>query len=1082
MHVSRVSAVALVCAGMALHAQTAQISGRVTDGSGAVVPATSITVTNAATNIARSTQTNTDGYYAVPLLPPGAYRLNVEQQGFRPITRSGITLEVDQRAELNFTLEIGAASEKVEVTADAVRLNTVEASQGQVIENRRIVDMPLNGRDYGQLALLSGGTVQSASGSRYGGFSSGGMRVTQNNFMIDGIDNNPTDLAGAQRRSEMVQPSIDAIQEFKVQTNSYAAEFGRSMGSVVNVSLKSGTNNLHGTAFEFLRNEKLDAKNFFDLPSRPKPPFKRNQYGLSLGGPVWVPKIFNGRNRVFFFGDFESGKVRESTTTTSTIPTARMRTGDFGDLLTLANRPIADPVSRAPFPQNAIPASRLDPVARTLVQLYPPPQNGALNANYLVNAPVINDTLRWDFKTDVQVTNKDNVNWRLSKMNTDTPAVLPLPAPAYGGGVLDSLTEGYNTGSTWNHLWSSNLIMSVRAGWNFALFKRDNPASTNGELFNRKYGIKGGNDAIPGGFTQMGITGYRALGIGVNNPVDRDSQNRQLGGDLTWIKGKHTLKAGANRIWSQNNIYNIRSEIGAYTFNNRFTSDGLADFLLGMASAYSWSSRIQVDLRSSNTGLYLQDDWKVTPRLTVNLGMRYELLLPFIDKYDRIGIFDNYTNPNVPRLIYGGADGKNRYNRAMFATDTDNFMPRIGFAYKLGSKTVVRSGYGIFFNSLEPLGDGEYLIGNPPNAFGIALASSATVPAVLLKDGPPPGSFDLRRAVGLTFVAYERKPSIGYGQQWNFNIQREIAKDWLLEVAYTGSKGTHLLMRYEDNYSPPGPGNLNDKRRYKSIELPGTGIVTSPLGPLFGYHNNSNSNYHAMIAKIEKRFSNGFTLLSSYSWSKTIGDTCGNAAAGDVAGCGYQDVRNLRAERSVDNQDIPHRFVASGIYELPYGRGKYFGGTAHPALNAILGNWSAGSIVTWAAGEPYSITVPGNPANTGDRTIVNRPNLVGQPYALNRTLDRDFNTAAFASNAQYQLGNLGRNTMRNRPDFNWDFSLLKDFRFGDRVRTQFRAEAFHASNTPRFNQPGQSWGTTGFGTITGAETPRNLQLGLKLIW
>lgn len=399
MRLSRIFAFACCAAGV--FAQTAQINGRVTDSTGAVMPGVAITVTNTATNIARATQTSGDGYYNVPLLPPGGYTVAVEQQGFKAVTRSGITLEVDQRAEINFTLEVGAVSEKVQVTADAVRLNTAEASQGQVIENRRIVDMPLNGRDYGQLALLSGGTSQPASGARYGGFSSGGMRVSQNNFMIDGIDNNPTELAGAQRRSEMVQPSIDAIQEFKVQTNAYAAEFGRSMGSVVNLTLKSGTNDLHGTAFEFLRNEKLDAKNYFDPAERPKPPFKRNQYGLSLGGPVWIPKLFNGRNRVFFFGDFEQGKVRESSTTNSTIPTVRMRGGDFGQL----PRTITDPVARAPFPNNVIPASRFDPVSRTLVELYPQPQNTALNANYLANAPVINDTLRWDFKTDVQVTN-----------------------------------------------------------------------------------------------------------------------------------------------------------------------------------------------------------------------------------------------------------------------------------------------------------------------------------------------------------------------------------------------------------------------------------------------------------------------------------------------------------------------------------------------------------------------------------------------------------------------------------------------------------------------------------------------------
>jgi hypothetical protein len=1077
------SALALfLCVTFQAFAQTAQVTGRITDSSGAVVPGTNITITNVATNVSRAARANTEGYYTIPLLTPGKYSIGVEKAGFKSMTRSGIVLEVDQRAELNFNLAVGMVTDQINVTAEVVQLNTVEASQGQVIENQRIVDMPLNGRDYTQLALLSAGTVQSVSGSRYGGFSSGGMRVTQNNFMLDGLDNNGIELAGSQRRGDMVQPSIDAIQEFKVQTNSYAAEYGRGMGSVVNVNLKSGTNGLHGTAFEFLRNEKLDAKNFFDPPDKPKPPFKRNQYGLSLGGPIWIPKVFDGRNRMFFFGDFEKSNVRESSTTSSNIPTVPMRSGDFTDLKTLANKNITDPTTRTLFPGNVIPASRFDPVAKTLVALYPAPQNSGLNANYLVNSPVKSDLTRWDFKSDANVGGRDNISWRLSKMDTSNPAVFPLPAPAYGGGPYDWVTEGYNSGATLNHVWTPNLVMSLRAGWNFSLFKRDNPASTNGELFNRKYGIKGGNDTIPGGFTQMAITGYRALGIGANNPVDRDSQNRQLAGDLTWTRGKHTFKMGGNQLWSQNNIYNIRSEIGAYTFNGRFTGDGMADFLLGMGSAYSWQSRIQVDLRSSNTGMYVQDDWKVTPSLTVNLGARYELVLPFLDKYNRIGIFDDYTDPNKPRLIYGGAEGSDRYNRSMYAIDKNNIMPRVGFAYKLGAKTSIRSGYGMYYNYLEPLGDGEYLIGNPPNAFGIALASSATVPALLLKDGPPAGALELNKATGLTFVSYERRPDIGYSQQWNLNIQREVAKDWLVELAYSGTKGTHLLNRYEDNYSPPGPGNLNAKRRYQSVELPGTGIITSPLGPIYGYHNNANSSYHAMIVKVEKRFSRGFTLLTSYTFSKAIGDVCGNAASGNTAGCGYQDVRNMRAEKSLDNQDIPHRFVASGIYDLPFGKGRRWCSNLPRFVNAVLGDWSAGSIIVWSSGEPFSITVPGNPANTGDRLIVNRPNLVGDPYAGDRSLQQDFNTGAFVANGQYQLGNLGRNTMRNRPDFNWDFSALKDFRLSERVRMQFRFEGFHFSNTPRFGQPGASLGTSGFGVINGADTPRNLQFGAKLVW
>jgi hypothetical protein len=1062
-------------------AQTASITGRVNDATGAVLPSAKITVKNLATGLERTTNSNESGYYTFSLLQPGRYQMSVESQGFKLLTRSGLVLEVDQRAELNFTLEVGAVTERIEVTANIQQLNTVEASRGQVIENRRIVEMPLNGRNYNQLALLSAGTVQPLAGARMEGFSVNGMRVSQNNFQLDGVDNNGIELAGAQRRSEMVQPSIDAIQEFKVQTNSYAAEYGRAMGAVVNVTTKSGTNDLHGTAFEFLRNEKLDAKNFFDSPNQPKPPFKRNQYGFSLGGPVFIPKVLDGRNRFFVFGDYEATRIRESTTTTSTIATVGMRSGDFSDLLAQRNKAIIDPTTNSPFPSNIIPGSRIDPVAKTLIDLYPQPQNRNVANNFLYNAPRIEDIDRWDVRIDANVTSTDNVFWRLSKQDLNNPVALALPPPAYGGG-FDFITEGYNTGATWNHIWTPNLIQSIRGAWNFALFKRDNPAQTNGEFLNTKYGIRGGNPDIPGGFSSMAISGYRSLGIGAFNPVDRDSQNRQLAGDLTWTRGKHTVKTGANILRSQNNIYNIRTQIGGYNFNARYTTDGMADFLLGMANTYTWNTPIQVDLRSWNLGFFFQDDYKITSRLTLNLGLRYEVVLPFIDKRDRMGIFDTYTDPANPRLIYAGAGGTDRFNRAMFATDTNNWMPRVGFAYKLTGRTVIRAGYGIFYTYLEPFGDAEYLIGNPPNAYGVSIASSATRPAVWLKEGPPAGALTLEQATGLTFVSYERHADLGYSQQWNFNIQQELGRDWLLETGYSGSRGVHLLMRFEDNFSPPGPGNINAKRPIMRAEIPGTGIVSSPLGPVQGYKNNANSTYHAWVTRLEKRFSQGFTLLTSYGWSKSIGDTCGNAASGNTTGCGYQDTRYLNLEKSVDNQDVPHRFVLSGIYDLPVGRGRAFGSNLNRVANAVVGNWTIGSIVTVASGRPYSLTVQGNPANTGTIGIVNRPNVAGDPHGITRTLEQDFNTAAFRPNDAFTIGNLGRNTMRQRGFFVWDLAAMKNFPIQERLNLQFRFEAFQFTNTPRFGQAGNVLGSNNFGQITSADTPRNLQFGLKLIW
>jgi Carboxypeptidase regulatory-like domain len=1063
-------------------AQTAQMTGRVTDSSGGVVPDVSITVRNIATGTDRSTTTNEGGYWTVPLLPPGSYRVTVEHPGFRPIVRSGIVLEVDQRAELNFGLELGAVAERIEVEAAATQLNTVEASRGQVIENRRIVELPLNGRVYNELALLSSGTVQPLGAARYAGFSSGGMRVTQNNFMLDGVDNNGIELAGAQRRSEMVQPSIDAIQEFKVQTNAYAAEYGRAMGSVVNATTKSGSNQLHGTAFEFLRNEILDAKNFFDPPDRPKPPFKRNQYGFALGGPVFIPKIFNGKNKAFFFGDFEGTRIRVSNTNTSTIPTTAMRSGDFSELLAQRNVTIIDPITNAPFAGNIIPETRQDPVARTLIALYPAPMNRSVVSNFVYQSPAPQDVSKYDVRADVNFGSKDTWSWRLSGQDANIPAPLVLPPPAYGGGALDSAITGLNLGTTWTHIWAPNLIMSVRGAWNYGYFQRDSPAQTNGELLNRKYGIKAGTD-LPGGLSQMNITGYQALGTGAFNPVQRDSQNRQLAGDLTWTHGTHTVKVGSGLLRSQNNIYNINNELGGpFQFNGRYTRDGMADFLLGMASQFTWNTRTQVNLRSWNISGYAQDDWKITPSLTLNLGARYEIVLPFLDKRDRMGIFDDWTDPNNPRLIYAGAEGHDRYNRAMFGTDKNNVMPRVGFAYKLGSKTVVRSGFGTFYGYLEPYGDAEYLLGNPPFAYGVTLSSSASVPALLLQNGPPAGALELARATGLTFIAYERKPNMGRAYQWNLNIQRELTRDWMFEVGYSASRGVHLLRRYDDNFSPPGAGDVNAKRRYKSIAIPNTGIVTSPLGPIYGYHGDGNAIYHALETKVEKRFSAGFTLLSSYTFSKNIGDVCGNAASGNPTGCGFQDLRNLRVERSLDNQDQPHRFVTSGVYELPFGKGRRWGSSLPRAVSEIFGGWSTGSIVVWSSGLPYSATVQGNQANTGTFDVVNRPNITEDIHAGDRTLDRDFNTTAFATNAQYTVGNAGRNILRGRSSFNWDFSALRDFALRERLKLQFRFEAFHFSNTPRFGQAGAVVGTANFGRITSADTPRNLQFGLKLIW
>ncbi len=1070
---------ALVCVvfGALSYGQTGQIAGRLEDSAGAVVNGATVKVRNVETGAERTAETNVEGLYIVPLLRPGQYEILISKTGFKTTTQIGVNLAVDQRIEIDFTLELGTVSELIEVTAQTPRLNTTEASLGQVIDNKRIVGMPLDGRYYGDLVLLSAGAVPPAPGSRFAGFSSGGQRVTQNNYLIDGIDNNSVELAGAGRRAEMVQPSIDAVQEFKVQTNSYAAEFGRAMGAIVNLTLKSGTNDFHGSAFEFLRNEKMDARNYFNPPGTAKPPFKRNQFGFSLGGPVVIPKLYDGRNHTFIFGDYEGTRVRETSTIVSTIPTLKMRSGDFSEL---SGKQLVDPTTGQNFVNNAIPISRLDPVSRGLIQLYPDPLNSNLANNYTYLSPRHQDVDKWDIRADQNIASNDTFFWRLSKQDVSVPDTPSLPAPAYGGGNLDYITQGYNTGVGWNHVFGPTLLLSVRAGWNYTSFKRDNPASTNGELLNAKYGIKGGDNTLPGGFSQMSITGYQALGIGGFNPVDRNSQNRQLSGDLTWIYGRHTFKFGTGTLWSQNNIANTRGAIGSYSFNSQYTGDGAADFLLGYANSWSWSTPVNVQLRTYNMSVFAQDDWKINNKLTLNLGLRYEISPPWLEKHNKMGIFDIDTHPGQATLVY--ATNGSRYDRALVATDKNNFMPRVGLVYKLSEGTVIRAGYGLYYSYMEPFGDNEFLIGNPPFAYGVTLAGSTTSPAVILSAGPPAGSIDFSKATGLQFSSFERHPKLSSAHQWNFNIQHQIRADWLLEVGYAGSRGLHLVRQYDGNYSAPGPGALNSKRIYSSLEIPGTGIITSPLAEVYSHRFDGNSNYHALITKLEKRFTQGFTILTSYTFSKTMGDTCGGSAQGNAIGCGYQDPRSLQREKSVDNQDVPHRFVTSLLYDLPFGDGRKWGTSASSIVKAVVGGWSLGSIVTASSGAPFSVIVAGNPANIGSINIVNRPDVVGDPYSINRTVQQDFNTAAFQRNAAFTLGNAGRNILRQRSQFDWNFSALKSWRLRETLSLQFRFEAFQFTNTPRFGAPDSTLGSATFGMITSAATPRNLQLGLKLLW
>ncbi|MBL8176621.1 MAG: TonB-dependent receptor [Bryobacterales bacterium] len=1061
--------------------ESARLTGVITDPTGAVVTGAKISFLHVATGTSGSVQSNAEGrYFSLPLRT-GEYRVEVQADGFKRTVRSGVVLEIQQTAQLDLSLELGVTAETVDVTADAPLLATTEASQGQVINNKRIVDMPLNGRNYVQLALLSVGAVESTSNSRFTTFSAAGQRSVQNNFMLDGIDNNNVQLAAQGRQAESVQPSVDAIQEFKISTNSFSAEYGRSTGAVVNASIKSGANEVHGTVFEFLRNEKLDAKNFFDSPASKRPPFKRNQYGFSLGGPIV-------RNKTFFFGDYEWTDVRESRTANNTIPTLAMRAGDFSAFRNIVHDPAtynAQTRTRQPFAGNRIPESRFDRVARQAIAWYPAPQNDSITQNYLANPPNISDTGRGDIRIDHSFNEKDTIYFRYSRQSYLEPSSPSLPPPAFGSDSTDFRNAGTNTGFVWSHTWSPRLLTTSRIGWN-RLFTNEQPATDTNA--NATLGLRGVDSTTPGA-PRFNISDVTGLGIGANLPNLNDSQTRQLVSDTTFLAGSHSLKFGANISWLQAFITNPKEGLGVFAFNGNFTrnpanstgGNPTADFLLGMSNQTDIANPVYSNLRSPFYQFYVQDEWRAGRKLSLSLGLRYELNGNWVETRNMLSNYDIDDGAALKPIIVA-KDG-DRLSRALIRDDKNNFAPRLGFAYSASSKTVVRGAFGLFIGNYEGTGGGRFMLGNPPNTISVRLTTDSITPAFTLQNGVPAGSLDPRNVTNLRLSSFQTNPKWPTAMQWNLNIQRQIGADFVWEVGYYAAKSTHLPTRWNANYALPGAGNINNRRQYTRLTYPGTNFTVTPLTIVDRHDWFGNSQFHSMQTRLEKRLSAGSSFLIGYTFAKTIGDTGGFSGAGNPPGTpqGFQNPLNRRLEKALDDQNLKHRLVASYQYDLPFGKGRSLGSNWSGVAEALLGGWSLGGIATLASGQPQGLTVRGDQANTGDP---NRPNVVGDWHIGRdeRTLDRFFNTAAFVPNAQFTYGNAARNLLEQPGLVNVDFASFKRFRLTERFQLQFRLEAFNLFNTPKFDAPSSEVGNVNFGRITAAGRSRNLQFGLKLLF
>ena len=1109
---------AVTPAAPAQQATDASITGTVTDSQQASIQGATITATNVATGVATTATTNNRGQYRTPPLHIGTYTLSIEGAGFKKYQESNIILDIGSIREINVALTPGEVVDTVNVQATTEELlQKSDSTVGTVFTTQQIEELPLNGgstgRDYLQLAALSAGTASASQG-----VSIGGQAGTQAAFLLDGLDNNNQEiLTSHSNQKEIIKPSVDAISEFKVVTTSYSAEYGRSSSGVVSVNIKSGTNQIHGSGFEFIRNDAVDALPY--LTTVAKLPYKYNDFGGTLGGPI-------RKDRTFVFGDVEFFRYRTESESYSLVPTDEQRSGQFSTPVyspssyNASSKQRTQTFTYAPaFASGSFtPASNVstyqisttsfDSIAQSLLKYYPEPNlvnSPQPNTNFFYLANGGTNNYRWDARVDEALTGKQSLFGRYSSeqvRNLLTASLPPLNGQYYAGSGANydnsqAFVVGYNVSL------SVNVLGSVHAGWNKIYWKQGFPTQSLTGV-----GIPGVPTPYPG-FSEMSVSSYATIGVS-NTPNSDDSQDREIAADITWNHGAHTLKFGWQEFFLQTNFNSSQATTGIFTFSGVYSEQKptstasldqkFADFLLGTASAEKLSPPSILNFRSDYTHIFVQDDWKASHNLTLNIGLRYELSPPAIDKFNKIANFDEDSNPASPQLIYAGEFGNKRDQRALQNVSYTNLAPRIGFAYSpaSSSKTVVRGGYGIFYSNAITIGGMQSMENNPPvNQLILLTTPAKTIPSEFLQQGFAPGaiSFSGYNGASVTLVSFDRHAVIPIDQQWNLNIQRALPYGVVMEVGYSGNKFDHNWWQVDGN-----PGNplvaqslgvtapTSATRPYHTATIPGTS-TTINLGTVSRVWKEGWSQYNGLQVKAEKRYSKGLTFLGTYSYSKVIG-------VGDASN--FQDVTNIAAERAVTSTNQKHHFVLSGVYPLPFGRGQQFGSNWNHWVDGALGGWSFSPILTMNSGPPLSLTASGNLSTSGD---TDRPNLVGNPYqagtvAANPSCTAPtavhvraawFNPCAYVVNNPYTYGNVGRNSLVGPGFVNLDASVHKTFAFSEHVKAQLRLEAFNVANHPNLGSPGTTVQTLGsastLGIISGASgNARQVQAALKILF
>lgn len=1099
---------------------TGTVTGYVHDSTDAIIVGAKVSIVNQATSERRETLTNERGEFNAPYLRRGEYSVTVTMDGFKGQSMKDVVLAVDQTVKLPFMLQPGVVEQSIEVTGVAPLIDSSTSSLGQVIDNKKIVDLPLNGRNPFALGLLSGFSTPVRGVASNLPFVAGGGRWQNNDVLLDGIDNNTIATAGGIGVSGInYTPSVDAVAEFKVKTNNYSAEFGRSAGTIVSATTKSGTNQFHSAVWEFLRNEKLDANNFFsNAAATPRQPFKQNQFGFTFGGPVMIPKLYNGHNKTFFFVDYEG--LRRATSASSSlldVPTVPFRKGDFS-----AYRPrIYDPSARVlganglvtstPFADNRIPASQLNAGAMATLGLLPEPNAGAPGAqagNFLRIASQPFSSNQYDVRIDHQFSEKNTLFGRYSRGKATS--VNPGNFNGFIGGGTNNINNSISTILDDTHVFSPNVVNEVRAGYTRHNGSFEIAGIGDGLDFANKNGIAVYPFPVlmfpnivfsPSGLSS-GSQSFTNLGSG--GPNLNIENIFQVADNLTWNRGSHSFKMGGD---FRRRRFDVNFGGGQTIFGSIFSSSSndagsgspLADFLMGFPAQLTGTQLPDwARLRDLYTGYYFQDDWKLTSKLTLNIGIRYELFSQPVDARDRGSLFDARSG----KFVVPGASG---YTRAIVDGHHNNFAPRFGFAYGANTKWTVRGGAGVFFGPRSPNQQTTVFGSNPPNAPTVITpsvsATTTVAPPILLNSpiqvgptNPDLSTFTPANPLGLLIRTADFTNSrLALIYQWNLGIQYQAKRDLVLEAAYAASRGTRLTTRV----------NLNQIQWERA--LAGFTTQADRLFPNVGNQvvmdsSMGNNTYHALNLRAEKRMGYGLNFLVNYTWSKNLeGGSGGNSSMSQNGGTTNPlDSWNLRKERSYSAMDLPHVFVTSAGYELPFGKGKPWA-SENVVARTLLGGWQLNGIFTKQSGFPTDIRSGLVAATNQLFATFNVPDAVqGQSmYLPNGGPNGWFNPNAFTQPGRVNnvkgtplqlFGNLARRAGRGPGTTNLDFSVFRNFPLKERFNLQFRAEAFNLSNTPAFFLPSAAGpaltiGNATFGKLTASSaTGRQLQFGLKLLF